>query len=130
MSSDRPLEVFFDRNLGKRSAEPLVAAGWIIHLIADYYSEDAAGIPDEAWIAEGCRHGWALLTKDQRIRYRADELASLRGRLFCLSPGNLGFDQMARRFLAAGSAIGRVIERGEHGFWLVYDEGRIEQRWS
>lgn len=101
MSCDRPPEFFFDRSLGKRSARLLVEAGWVIHLIADHYPDDAAHVSDEAWIEEGCRRGWALLTKDQRIRYRAQELAALAGSLFCLSSGNLGLDEMAHRFLAA-----------------------------
>lgn len=129
MSSDRPPEFFFDRSLGKRSAQPLVEAGWIIHMITDHYPNDAADVPDVEWIQEGCRHGWALLSKDQRIRYRQHELESLRGQLFCLASGNLGFDEMARRFLEAGPALERVIERNDVGFWLIYDGGRIERKW-
>ena len=129
MSSDRPREFFFDRSLGKRSANALVEAGWVIHLIADHYPDDAAHVSDVAWIEDGCRRGWALLTKDQRIRYRAQELAALNGLLFCLSSGNLGLDEMAHRFLAAKPAIDRIISREKLGFWLVYDEGRVEKRW-
>jgi uncharacterized protein with PIN domain len=77
MSSDRPPECFFDRSLGKRSAELLREAGWVVHLVADYYPDDAHDIPDEVWIAEGCHRGWVLLTKDQRIRYRSEELTAL-----------------------------------------------------
>jgi hypothetical protein len=34
-SSDRPLEFFFDRSLGKLSAHRLRDAGYTVHLIAD-----------------------------------------------------------------------------------------------
>lgn len=129
MSSDRPPEFFFDRSLGKRSAQSLIDAGWIIHLIADHYPDDAANVSDVDWIEEGCHRDWTLLTKDQRIRYRADELSALNGLLFCLSSGNLGLDAMAQRFLAARPAIERAITHEETGFWLVYDEGRVEKRW-
>ena len=63
---------------------------------------------DEEWIAEGCSHGWVLLTKDKRIRYRADELEALQeGHLFCLVSGNLDIEGMTQAFLDALSAAGR-----------------------
>jgi hypothetical protein len=92
-------------------------------------SNDASNIPDLDWIAEGSRRGWALLTKDQQIRYRAHELEALNGQLFCLSSGNLEFHEMARRFLQAGPAIHRCIDRGHTGFWLVHEGGRLQLKW-
>jgi hypothetical protein len=46
------------------------------------------------------QQGWALLTKDQKIRCRADELLSLAecGKMFRLSNGNLTIDQQAHMF--------------------------------
>ncbi|MGH3834564.1 MAG: hypothetical protein ACRDSF_02500 [Pseudonocardiaceae bacterium] len=43
-------------------------------------------VKDESGIEYGLRRGWALLTKDQKIRYRAEELLSLaeHGKMFCL----------------------------------------------
>lgn len=77
MCSAKQPEYFFDRSLGKASAARLRESGWIIHLIADFYQDDATRIPDEEWIAEGCSRGWLLLTKDKRIRYRERELSAL-----------------------------------------------------
>lgn len=77
MSFDRPPEYFFDRSLGKASATRLRDRGWIVHLIAEFYEDDAADIADEEWIAEGCSRGWILLTKDKKIRYRSHELGAL-----------------------------------------------------
>ena len=93
MSSDKPPEFFLHRSLGKTSASRLRAAGHVVHLIADYYPRDAQEIGDAEWIAEGCRRGWTLLTKDRRIRYRTDELGALTsGHLFCLADGNVTLD--------------------------------------
>jgi hypothetical protein len=98
-SSDRPLEFFFDRSLGKISAQRLRDAGHTVHLIADFYPDDAQQVGDSEWIAEGCRRGWTLLTKDQLIRYRTYELAALdSGHLFCLADGNATLDIIAQRF--------------------------------
>jgi hypothetical protein len=130
MSSDRPPEFFFDRNLGKTSARLLREHGWTVHLIADFYPDDASDVGDEEWIFEGCRRGWILLTKDKKIRYRTKELAALRdGHLFCLASGNLDLQEMAQRFIAAGPAILRASHTTDVGFWHVYEGGRIRKMW-
>jgi hypothetical protein len=129
-SSDRPLEFFFDRSLGKISAHRLRDAGYTVHLIADFYFDDAQQVGDSEWIAEGCQRGWALLTKDQRIRYRTDELAALtNGHLFCLADGNATLDTIAQRFLKAMPAIHRAAYRTSVGFRHVHAGGRITKMW-
>jgi len=130
MSSAKRPEFFFDRSLGKITAHRLRGAGHTVHLIADYYGDDARDVPDEEWIAEGCRRGWILLTKDQRIRYRAEELAALDGQLFCLADGNATIDVMASTYFAAMARIERVTPRGRAGFWHVYADGSIRKMWS
>ncbi len=130
MSSARPPEFFLDRSLGKTSAHRLRIAGHGVHLITDFYPQDAQEIGDAEWIAEGCRRGWTLLTKDRRIRYRTDELGALTsGHLFCLSDGNVTLDQIAQRFLDAMPAIHRAIRNAEVGFWHVHANGRISKMW-
>ena len=127
-SAPRP-EYFLDRSLGKETARRLRAAGQSVHLLADHYGNDAKDVADEEWIAEGCRNGWVLLTKDQRFRYRSAELAALDGRLFCLADGNATVDVMTATFLAAIPAIERVVARAVVGFWHVYADGRIRRTW-
>jgi hypothetical protein len=130
MSSDKPPEFFFGRSLGKASARRLRDRGWTVHLIADFYADDAADIPDEEWIAEGCKRGWILLTKDKKIRYRSHELEALEeGHLFCLASGNLDLDEMAERFTEAQPAMLRAVARHEVGFWHVHEGGRITKMW-
>ena len=49
-----------------------------------------------------CDEGWAVLMKDERIRYRKveqDALRTGRVRAFCLSSGNLRAEHMAEQFL-------------------------------
>jgi len=132
MSSARQQpEFFFDRGLGKTTAERLRALGWVIHLIADHYPNDAQEIEDDAWIAEGCANGWSLLSKDKKIRYRGRELAALHdGRLFCLSNGNLVIDEMVARFEAARLTIERhALDSAQPGFWQVNEGGRVVRKW-
>lgn len=130
MSSAGPPEFFLDRSLGKTPANQLREAGYLVHLIAEHYPADATKIPDETWIAEGCSRGWALLTKDKRIRYRAEELAALhRGHLFCLSGGNMGVDMMSQALLSAMPRIARAVATQRTGFWHVYRDGTIRRMW-
>lgn len=129
MSSGSQPEFFFDRSLGKRSAQLLRKAGYEVHLVADLYPNDAQEVPDQEWIADGCQRGWLLLTKDQRIRYRGAELAALEGRMFCLAAGNLSVAEAAQRFIDAMPAIIRAAALDYVGFWKVYGEGRIRQGW-
>ncbi len=130
MSSGKPPEFFFDRSLGKITAARLRESGYVIHLIADHYPRDADNVPDETWIAEGCSHGWALLTKDKRIRYRAIELAALHpGHLFCLVSGNLTISEMSEVWLNAMPRVLRAVHDRPSGFWHVYRNGTIRQMW-
>jgi len=100
-------------------------------LIADEYPEDAERIEDADWIAEGCRRGWVLLTKDKAIRYRAHELAALapESLLFCLARGDWSVDVMVGAFHTGRTRIEGAIRRGDAGFWHVYRDGRIKRMW-
>ena len=128
-SAERP-ELFLDRSLGRVTASRLREAGYIVHLIADHYPDDASNVPDEEWFAEGCSNGWVLLTKDKRIRYRAEELEALQeGHLFCLASGNLDIAQMTQAFLDALPRIERAVRFEPVGFWHVYRDGKIKRMW-
>ena len=128
-SAERP-EFFLDRSLGRITVTRLQDAGYVVHLIADHYPEDASDVPDEEWIAEGCSQGWVLLTKDKRIRYRAEELEALQeGHLFCLVSGSMDIDAMTQAFLHALPRIGRAAHDEPVGFWHVYRDGKIRRMW-
>jgi hypothetical protein len=128
-SAERP-EFFLDRSLGRITASRLREAGYVVHLIADHYPDDAGNVPDEEWIAEGCSNGWNLLTKDKRIRYRAAELEALQeGHLFFLVSGIMDMDGMTRAFLNALPKIERVARDEPVGFWHVYRDGKVKRMW-
>lgn len=129
MSSAKRPEFFFDRSLGKLTANRLRSEGHTVHLIAEQYADDAKHVPDQEWIAEGCSRGWILLTKDKRIRYRAQELAALEGQLFCLADGNASIDAMTHSLLAAMPRIQRATTQIGAGFWHIYADGTIRQMW-
>jgi len=129
MSSVTPPEFFLDRSLGKETAHRLRERGFVVHLIADFYGDDAQRVADQTWVDEGGRRGWVLLTKDKKIRYRRVELEPLDGFLFCLVGGGARIDAMATRFLAAMPAIVRAVERDDRGFWHIHADGSIRRMW-
>ncbi|MGH7743790.1 MAG: hypothetical protein ACREQ5_03090 [Candidatus Dormibacteria bacterium] len=124
-------EFFVDRSLGRSTTARLRQLRWVVHLVNDHFEHDGQFVKDETWIEYGLLRGWALLTKDQKIRYRAEELLSLaeRGKMFCLSSGNLTIEQQSRMFEDARVYIERAVRRHEARFYHVYEGGRIVKKW-
>ena len=57
-----------------------------------HHDQFAHDTPDEIWLSAAADKGWLVVTRDQRIRYRANELAAMkRARLhvFVLTQGGL-----------------------------------------
>jgi PIN domain-containing protein len=107
--ADAPF-VFVDRSLGRIQVPRLLRAGGIeLITLAEHYCQPRdEEIDDPTWIAEASARGWILFMKDQRIRRRPAERQAIidtRARCFCLSDGNLGFTDMARRYLTNWPAI-------------------------
>lgn len=62
---------FVDRSLGKHVVpDALRAAGARVEVHDDYFAQDAL---DEVWLPAVGQKGWAVLTSDDRIRYRQAE---------------------------------------------------------
>lgn len=64
------------------------------------------------WIAEVGRRGLVVLTRDQEIRRRPNELAAVRAarvHLFALTSGNLSAGETAELCIAAWPAIQRAV---------------------
>lgn len=79
MSPSRPQpdqpEFLVDRSLGRHHLpDALRDLGFVVHTLADVYGERRAqGILDSEWIERAGHENWAILTKDDRIRYRRVE---------------------------------------------------------
>jgi len=88
--------IFIDRDLwGRRLDAALHQAG--IRFVAHraLFADDT---PHVDWIAEVGRRGLIVLTRDQEIRRRPNELAAVRAariHLFALTSGNLSADETA-----------------------------------
>ena len=71
-----------------------------------------------------------MLTKDQKIRYPAEELLSVaeHGKMFCLSGGNRTIAERAGMFDEARTRIDRTVSRHEAPLYHVYVGGRIHKQ--
>jgi hypothetical protein len=65
-------------------------------------------VADTDWIREAAKHGWPILMKDKRIRYRQAEIDAVvrhKARCFVITRGDLPSAEMANRFIANRVAL-------------------------
>ena len=117
--SSKPLEsinIFIDRSLGRKIAEPLREAGANVFLHDDYFAQD---VVDEEWLAEVGTRGWIVLTKDKMIRRRTIEREALLNanvKAFFFMSGNIPFAEVAQIIARALPAIQKFIAKHEPPF--------------
>ena len=113
MKPPEPFTWFVDRSLGRKIVIDLRAAGFQIEEHAAHFKDDA---PDEEWLGEAGRRGWAVLTKDKAVRRNELELAAIiAGHVACFSlgQGNLKAAQMALAFITARPRMEKALRRFE-----------------
>jgi hypothetical protein len=91
--------VFFtDRDLGKQFPARLREAGLMVERHADHF---LPATPDEVWLPEVGRRGWVVLTHDERIRYKHNELAAVmrHGVALLVVQGQAPYPQLAEWFV-------------------------------
>jgi hypothetical protein len=106
------LVFFIDRSLGRKIvAQALREVGETVEIHDDHFAPDAK---DEIWLVEVGKRGWIVLTKDDRIRYRATErtaLMSAKVKAFVLISSQLQGPEMAAAFVKALPRIKRLIAK-------------------
>ncbi|MEY3252032.1 MAG: hypothetical protein RL227_1005 [Pseudomonadota bacterium] len=91
--------VFFtDRDLGKQFPARLREAGLHVERHADHFEPDT---PDAVWLPEVGKRGWVVLTHDERIRYKPNELAAVmrHGVRLLVVQGRAPYAQLAEWFV-------------------------------
>jgi hypothetical protein len=89
---------FTDRDLGKRFPARLQAAGLEVEPFFDQFDDRT---PDAEWLGIVGGKGWVVITHDERIRYKANELAAVvRHRVaMLLVVGHAPFPTLAEHFV-------------------------------
>lgn len=98
--SPGPPRFLIDRSLGRRQVPTaLRAAGARLVTLAEVYGIPADElVTDVEWLERSGREDWAVLMKDDRIRYRPAEREALIAAgvvAFCLAGGNMRAAEMA-----------------------------------
>jgi hypothetical protein len=117
---DESLVFFVDASLGRRIVpEALRTAGFEVIAHDDRFEP---ATPDAKWLEEAGRRGWVVLTKDQRIRYRANELLALRDArvaAFVLVGKNMTGHDMANALVAGLPRMLRILRGRERPFIAI-----------
>lgn len=81
--------------------------------MAEHYGIPAdEALPDDEWLTLAGDRGWAVLVKDERIRYRESERRALQSagiHAFCLAGGSLRAADMADVYLTHATVIFEVV---------------------
>jgi len=123
-----PLVFFTDANLGRYIIpSALRAAGMEVRTHDQLF---AAGTPDAKWLRQVGQRGWIVLTKDTRIRYRANETNALfraKARAFVLTArGDLKGEEIGAVFVKALPAIKKLCAEAKPPFIAhVTREGKV-----
>ncbi len=109
-------DLFLDRSLGRRQVPNLLrAAGLRLRTLAEVYGVPAdEQVQDVDWLGRAGDEGWAVLMKDERIRYRPAERAAVIAhgvRAFCLTSGNLRAAAMAHQYLSTLDDIAAACQQ-------------------
>lgn len=120
--------LFIDRDLWSRRLDAALREAdipFVAHRAL--FADDT---PDVDWIAEVGRRGLVVLTRDQEIRRRPNELAAVRAariHLFALTSGNLSAGETAALCVAAWPAIRRAVaHRAAPAIFSITRGARVE----
>lgn len=119
---------FVDRSLGRvRVPRLLREDGWDVVTLAEHYGIPAdEAVQDIDWLTLAGEQGWAVLMKDDRIRYRGAERAALTTSgvaAFCLASANLNVAAMAGLFISHRTEIWRRAADGGPAFYAISRAG-------
>lgn len=125
--SEKSVEFFVDRSLGKSIVEGLRAVGLTVHSMADIYGEkQAQRLADETWLRDAGKNDWVVLTKDDAIRRRPAERDALNDaavRVFCLTTAKLRGSDQTERFAENRHRILRQAKKPGPYIYGVYRDG-------
>ena len=121
--------LFIDRDAWSyRLDQALRAAGIAFVAHRERFDDD---LPDPEWLTHVGRHGWIVLTRDQRIRNRPNELRAAREarlHVFALTSGNLSAADTAEIVIAAWPAIQRAVASTQPPmFWSITRGGALKR---
>jgi hypothetical protein len=102
--------------MGRAIGRRLQEEGIQVELHDDHFSQ---GTPDADWLPVVGQHGWIVLTKDTRIRYRPNEKQALLAagvRAFAFTSGSLPGAEMSEAIVKALPRIRKLLTSHPRAF--------------
>jgi hypothetical protein len=119
---------FFDRSMRKKIPQAFGLLGLDAIAHDDYFDQ---ATPDDVWLTVARQQGWAIITKDDRIRFNEAERAALIAYAvgcFIVSRRNAPRWQLAQSLLRAWDDITRIANTAPRPFlYAVYADGRLRE---
>ncbi|MBE9136858.1 hypothetical protein IQ254_06510 [Nodosilinea sp. LEGE 07088] len=127
MSKQGDVVFFIDWSISQRSVpDALRLAGATVETHLDHFPPETA---DVDWLPAVSERGWIVLTKDEAIGRRPNEVAAIArsgARVFILASGNLTREQMANVFVATREKLEKFAQSNPAPFIAkVYKDGKI-----
>ena len=119
---------FTDRNLGLRFPAILREAGLAVESHDDHFDQTTR---DEEWLERVGSAGWIAITRDQRIRYKPNELAAVVSHRVALLVliGDAPFAELANSLVASLNRVERFVgSRTPPYIAKVYRAGAAERQ--
>jgi predicted nuclease of predicted toxin-antitoxin system len=121
------VRLFIDRDLWSRHLDAaLLAAGIPFERHRDHFDDD---VEDPDWLRAVGARGWVVLTRDQNIRRRPNELTAVRlarMHVFALTSGNLSAAETSQLVIAARPRIRSAVhETAPPMLWSVTRGGVV-----
>lgn len=128
MSKQPEIIFFVDWSIGQRSVpEALKAAGAKVETHLDHFPPET---DDVDWLPVVSDRGWVVLTKDQAIGRRLNEveaIARANAKVFSLVSGNLTTQQMTDLFVAVLEKLKKFTQGNQAPFVVkIYKDGKIQ----
>jgi hypothetical protein len=121
--------LFIDRDAGSHVLHATLAAAQMpFQVFRDHFAPDT---PDTTWLPAVGAKGWVVITRDQAIRRRPNELAAAQAaglHLFALTSGNLSAADTAALVVAAWPRICKAVRSGPGpAFWSITRGGEVKR---
>jgi predicted nuclease of predicted toxin-antitoxin system len=118
---------FLDRSLECAAVvQALRDAGAELQVHSEHFADDER---DDVWLPEVARQGWAILTKDKKIRRRPIEKEALirsGARAFVLSSGNMRGQEMGDVLVRHLRRMERIVHRTDPPFVAVVHRSSVK----
>lgn len=126
------VEFLIDRDIGRHQVPSAMRErGFVTRTLFDVYGDREQFVTDVEWLHDAGAQGWAVITADARMRWRALERQAIDEgaiKVFTMPHGNLTGPEQVARVVDNLEAIVRACGRPEPGIYTLLPD-RLTRRY-